>query len=77
MTEKVEMNSKAPISKINDRVSITRYKNIFSKGYTEKWSREIFMIDSVLETNPWTYKIKDLKEEKLIGSLYEKKIVAE
>ena len=29
-------------------------------GYTENWSRKIFVIDSVLRTNPWMHKIKDL-----------------
>ena len=52
LTEKIEMNHKAPKLKVNDRVRITKYKNIFSKGYTENWSREIFIIDSVLKTNP-------------------------
>ena len=66
------MNSKAPTFKVNDRVRITKYKNIFSRGYIENWSREIFIIDSVLKTYPWTYKIKDLKGEKIIGSFYEK-----
>ena len=54
---------------------ITRIKNIFSKGYTKNWSREIFIIDSVLKTNPWTYKIKDLNGEKVIGSFYEKELL--
>ena len=31
--KKIEANIKAP--KFNDRVVITKYKNIFSKGYTE------------------------------------------
>ena len=35
LTEKIEVNSKIPKFKVNDRVSITMYKNIFSKGYTE------------------------------------------
>ena len=65
-TEKIETNSKAPKFKVNYRVRITKYKNLFSKGYTENWSREIFIIDSVLKTNPWTYKNKDLKGEKII-----------
>ena len=43
---------------------ITKYKNIFSKGYTENQSREIFIINTALKTNPWTYKIKDLTGEK-------------
>ena len=59
-TEKIEANYKARKFKVNDRVRITKFKNIFSKGYTENWSRDIFIIDSVLKTNPWTY-IIDLK----------------
>ena len=60
----------------NDRVRITRYKNVFSKDYVENWSREKYSIDFVLKSNTWTYKIKDLKREKVIGNSYEKKIVA-
>ena len=30
------------------------------------------IIDSVLKTNPWTHKIKDLTEKKIIGTLYGK-----
>ena len=54
LTEKTETSSKAPEFKVNDRLRITKYKNIFSKDYTENWSREIFIIDSVLKTNSWT-----------------------
>ena len=35
---KIETNPKVPKFRVNDRVRITRYKNIFSKGYTENWS---------------------------------------
>ena len=45
LTEKIKTNSKAPKFKVNDRVRITKYKNIFSKGYIENCSREIFIID--------------------------------
>ena len=38
------------------------------------WSREVFIINSVLKTNPWIYKVKDLNREKHLGSLYEKKL---
>ena len=34
-TENFESNPKAPKLKVNDRVRITKYKNIISKGYTE------------------------------------------
>ena len=47
LTEKIETNSKVPKFKVNDRVRVNKYKNIFSKSYTENWSREIFIIDSV------------------------------
>ena len=69
LTEKIETNAEAPKFKVDDGVRIAKYKNIFSKGYTKNWSRKIFIIDSVLKTNPWTYKIKDLNWEKIIGSL--------
>ena len=75
LTEKIKTNHKAPKFKVNDRVIITNYKSIFSEGYTENWSREIFVIDSVLETNPWTYKIKNLNGEKIIRSFYEQELL--
>ena len=75
MTKNIEINSKASKFNVNDRVRITKYNNIFSKDYTENWSREIFIIDSVLKTNPWTYKIKDLNGEKLIGSFIGKELL--
>ena len=34
-TENIELTSKAPKFKVNDRVRIAKHKNIFSKGYTE------------------------------------------
>ena len=54
---------------------ITKYKNIFSKGYTENWSREILIIDSILKNNSQTDTIKDLNREKIIGSFYEKELL--
>ena len=63
LTLKIDTNLKAPKFKLNDRVRITKYKNIFSKGYTENWSREIFISNFSFKTNPWTYKVKDLNGE--------------
>ena len=60
---------------INDRIRITKYKNIFIKDYTEYCSREIFIIDSVLKTNPCTCKLKGLNARKIIGSFYQKKLL--
>ena len=75
MTEKTEVNPKAPKFKVNNRARITKYRNIFSKAYTENWSREIFIIDSVLKTNPWAYKIKYLNDEKIVESFYQKELL--
>ena len=75
LTEKIEINPKVPTFKVNERVRITKYKNFVSKSFTETWSREIFIINSVLKTNPWTYKIKDINGAKITGSLYEKELL--
>ena len=37
LSEKIETNPKVSNFKVNDGVRITKYKNIFSKGYTENW----------------------------------------
>ena len=52
-----EFNKKDPKFKIGDHVRISKYKNIFSKGYTSNWSEEIFIINKVKDTVPWTYLI--------------------
>jgi len=44
--------------KIGDRVRITKKKTIFDKGYTPRWTEEVFSISQVQYTDPPTYKIK-------------------
>ena len=39
-----EFNKKDPKFKIGDNVRISKYKNIFAKGYTPNWSEEIFVV---------------------------------
>ena len=75
LTQNIETNSKALKFKVNNKVRITKYKNIFSNVYTKNWSGEIFVIDSVSKTNPSTYKIKDLHREKIIANFYEKELL--
>ena len=62
--QKLMTNSKDLKFKVNDRVRITKYKNIFSEVYTKNWSKKIFIIDSVLKTNLWSYEFEDLNLEK-------------
>ena len=56
--------NRVPKFEVGDRVRITKFKNIFRKGYTKKLVKEKFVIHSVWKTNPWTHKIKDLNGEK-------------
>jgi hypothetical protein len=51
-------------------VRIAKIKSIFAKAYTINWSYEIFQVDKVLDTNPWTYKIIDQHGEIIAGSWY-------
>ena len=64
LTEEIESIYKAPKFRVGDRGRISIYKNNFSKGYTKNWSREMFAIDSVLKTNFWANKVKDLNGQK-------------
>ena len=75
ITEYVEeFNKKDPKFKVGDRVRISKYKNVFAKGYTPNWSEELFIVDEVKNTVPWTYKINDLNGQKIMGSFYEKEL---
>ena len=47
-----EHNEKDSRFKVGDRVRISRYKNIFAKGYTPNWSKEIFIVDKINDTVP-------------------------
>ena len=55
-----------------NHVGISKYKNIFAKGYAPNWSEEVFVINKIKNTVLWTYAINDLNGEKISGSFYEK-----
>ena len=71
---KKEVNDKDPKFKVGDHVRISKYKNIFAKGYTPNWSEEVFVVSKIKNTVPWTYVINDLNGEKIIGTFYEKEL---
>ena len=60
--------------KVGDRVRISKFKNIFAKGYTPNWSREIFIVNKINDTVPYTYNIKDLNDEEIRGSFYDREL---
>ena len=47
---------------------------MFAKGYTPNWSSEIFIVDKINDTVPYTYNLKDLNDEEIIGSFYDKEL---
>ena len=69
-----EHNEKDSRFKVGDRVRISKFKNIFAKGYTPNWSTEIFIINKINDTVPYTYNIKDLNGEEIVGSFYDREL---
>ena len=67
-----EHNEKRSRFKVGDRVRISEFKNIFAKGYTPNLNREIFIVNKINDTVPYTYNIKDLRGEEIIGSFYDR-----
>ena len=53
---------------------MSKYKNIFAKSYTPKWSEEVFRIKKVKQTVSWTYVISDFRDEEIVGMLYEEEL---
>ena len=69
-----EVNDNDPKFKIGYRVRISKYKNIFAKGYAPNWSEEIFVIKKIKNTVPWTYVINDFNGEEITGTFYENEV---
>ena len=42
-----DSNEKDPKFKVGDRVRISKFKNIFAKGYTQNWSEEVFVVSKI------------------------------
>ena len=69
-----EYNEKSARFNVNNRVKISKFKNIFAEGYTPNWSREIFIVGKINDTVPYTYNLKDLNGEEIIGSFYDREL---
>ena len=66
-----KINNLTPKFSIGDEVRITKKKKVFEKGYTTRWTEEVFTIVEIQNTNPITYKIADLQGEEIKGTFYE------
>ena len=56
------------------RVRISKFKNIFAKGYTPNWSKEIFIVNKINDTVPLTYSLKYLNDEEILGNFYDREL---
>ena len=68
--------NKMPKFKINDLVRISlKRRQLFDKPSGNiKWSEELFKIYKINKSNVITYKIKDLNDEIIKGTFYEKEL---
>ena len=69
-----EHNEKDSRFQVGDRVRISKFKNIFAKRYTPNWGKETFIVDEINDTVPYTYNLKDLNGEEIIGSFYDREL---
>ena len=55
-------NERYPIFSISNIVRISKYKNVFAKGYTPNWSEEDFAIKKVKNIVRWFKIIDDIND---------------
>lgn len=61
--------------KVGDYVRISKFKKTFEKGYTARWSKEVFQITDVdINQYPAMYTISDLQDEPIEGKFYEEEL---
>ena len=59
---------------VGDHVKVSKYKNVFAKGYIPNWSEKVFAIKKVKSTVSWTYIINDCNGEEVVGMFYKKEL---
>ena len=69
-----DFNEKDPKFKVGDHFRISKYKNIFAKGYTPNWSEDVFVVSGIKNAVPWTYVVSDLNGEEITGNIYKKEL---
>ena len=69
-----ENNKKDSRFNVGDRVRISKLKIIFAKGYTPNWSKEIFIVNKINDTVPYTHNLKGFNDEEIIGSFYDREL---
>ena len=65
-----------PKFSLKETVRISKYKNIFEKGYEANFTEEIFKISKVFIGDPNMYELEDHESEPIIGKFYESELSA-
>jgi hypothetical protein len=70
----LDTNAKPKFS-IGEHVRIPKQKTLFAKGYIEKWTDEVFIIDAInTKYIPAVYTLRDNDGEIIKGSFYEQEL---
>ena len=69
-----ENNNNNPKSQVDDHERVSKYKDIFTKGYPPNWSEAAFVFKKVKNTISWTYVINDLNGKETFGTFHEKEL---
>jgi hypothetical protein len=59
---------------VGEFVRISNIKGIFDKGYLANFTREIFVIQKIVASNPPSFHLQDLNGEEIKGSFYDKEL---
>ena len=62
--------AKPPQFKKGDHVFLTKDKTLFAKGYTRRLRLEVFKVIRVIRSNPVTYVIEDMAQQRVEGAFY-------
>jgi len=68
--QKVSSKEPKTIFEVGDEVRVSKAKKVFEKGYLPNWTEEIFTVSRVLNTVPIQYKVRDYRNEEIVGSFY-------
>ena len=66
---------KQPKFQVGDYVRVPDKRNLYGKGYTTNWNRELFKIHKINPTNSVTYGLVDENNEQIEGKYYEQELL--
>ena len=61
--------------KLGDVVRLWKKKTTFEKGYTTRFTKELFRIQAIHYTNPIQYSLTDMEYKPIIGKVYEWEVI--